>query len=79
MYMYGSYSHCRYRREMSVTVSHLWKRLATSIRSKIKEGSLIHSQTDVSYSCVRPVIDHQFRHNIGKVAVNPRGQSLAIT
>ena len=32
-------------------------------------------QTDVSFSCVYPVIDHEFRHNIVKVAVDPRGDS----
>ena len=30
---------------------------------------------DVSFSCVCPVIDHEFRHNIVKVAVDPRGHS----
>ena len=30
---------------------------------------------DVSFSCVGPVIDHEFRHNISKVAVDPRGES----
>ena len=28
-----------------------------------------------SFSCVCPVIDHEFRHNIVKVAVDPRGDS----
>ena len=28
---------------------------------------------DVSFSCVCPCIDHEFRHNIVKVAVNPPG------
>ena len=28
---------------------------------------------DVSFSCVCPVIDHEFRHNIVKVAVDSRG------
>ena len=32
-------------------------------------------QIDVSFSCVCPVIDHEFRHNIAKVAVDPRGDS----
>ena len=32
-------------------------------------------QIDVSFSCVCPVIDHEFRHNIVKVAVDPRGES----
>jgi len=29
-------------------------------------------QTDVSFLCVRPVIDHEFRHNIVKEAVDRR-------
>ena len=33
-------------------------------------------QIDVSFSCVCPVIDHDFRRNIVKVAVDPRGDSL---
>ena len=32
-------------------------------------------QADVSFSCVCPVIDHEFRHNIVKVAVDPRRDS----
>jgi len=28
-------------------------------------------QIDISFSCVCPVIDHEFRHNIVKVAVDP--------
>ena len=35
-------------------------------------------QIDVSFSCVCPVIDHELRHNIVKVAVDPRGDSLRI-
>ena len=34
-------------------------------------------QIDVSFSCVCPVIDHEFRHNIVKVAVDPRGPRSA--
>ena len=30
---------------------------------------------EVSFSCVCPVIDHEFRHNIVKVALDPRGYS----
>ena len=30
---------------------------------------------DVSFSCVCPVIDHEFCHNTVKVAVDPRGDS----
>ena len=37
----------------------------------LKVSSLL--QIDVSFSCVCPVIDHEFRHNIVKVAVDPRG------
>ena len=32
-------------------------------------------QIDVSFSCVCPVIDDEFRHDIVKVAVDPRGDS----
>ena len=31
-------------------------------------------QIEVSFSCVCPVIDREFRHNIVKVAVDPRSQ-----
>ena len=34
-------------------------------------------QIDVSFLCVCPVIDHEFRHNIVKVAVDPQ-TSLAM-
>ena len=32
-------------------------------------------QIDVSFSCVCPVIDHKFCHNIVKVAVDSQGDS----
>ena len=32
-------------------------------------------QIDVSFLCVCPVIDHEFRHHIVKVVVVPRGDS----
>ena len=32
-------------------------------------------QINVSFSCIYPVIDHEFRHNIVKVAVDSRGHS----
>ena len=32
-------------------------------------------QIDVGFSCVCPVIDNEFRHNIVKVAVDPLGDS----
>jgi len=33
------------------------------------------NQTDVSFSCVCPVIDHELRHNIVKIAVDLRGDN----
>ena len=33
------------------------------------------NKIDVTFSCVCPVIDHEFRHNIVKVALDPRGDS----
>ena len=32
-------------------------------------------QIDVSFSCICPVIDHEFHHNIVKVAVDPQDDS----
>ena len=32
-------------------------------------------QIDISFSCVCPVIDHEFRHNIVKVVVHLRDDS----
>ena len=32
---------------------------------------------DVSFSCVCPLIDHEFRHNIVKVAVDPQTVRLS--
>ena len=34
-----------------------------------------NKQIDVNFSCVCPVIDHKFCHNIVKVAVDPKGDS----
>ena len=34
-------------------------------------GIMINNKIDVSFSCVCPVIDYEFRHNIVKVAVDP--------
>ena len=34
---------------------------------------------DVSFLCVCPVIDHEFRHNIAKVAVDPWGDSYTVS
>ena len=35
-------------------------------------------QIDVSFQRVCPVIDNEFRHNIVKVAVDPRGDSRVV-
>ena len=35
-----------------------------------------NEQIDVSFSCVCPVTDHEFCHNIIKLAVDPRGDSV---
>ena len=37
--------------------------------------SVSSKQIDVSFSCICPVIDHKFCHNIVKVAVDPSGNS----
>ena len=37
---------------------------------------IVKKQVDVSFLCVCPVIDHEFRHHIVKVAVYPRGDSF---
>ena len=39
------------------------------------EDKQIELTNDASFSCVCPAIDHKFRHNIVKVAVDPRGDS----
>ena len=36
---------------------------------------IVKKQIDVSFPCVCPVIDDEYRHNIVKVAVDPRGDS----
>ena len=51
----------------------LGKKLYDTIR-KIRNKRNIRfqmKQIDVSFSCVCPVTDHEFRHNIVKVAVDP--------
>ena len=40
-----------------------------------RERLISLKKTDVRFSCVCPVIDYKFRHNIVKVAVDPRGDS----
>ena len=44
-------------------------------RERVASVVCISYQIDVSFSCGCPVIDHEFRHNIVKVAADPRGNS----
>ena len=37
--------------------------------------SKVNTKSSVSFSCVCPVVYHEFRHKIVKVAVDPRGDS----
>ena len=37
---------------------------------------MVNEQIDVSFSCFCPGIDHQFCHNIVKVAVDPQGDNV---
>ena len=41
----------------------------------LSSAPLSSEQIDVSFSCVCPAIDQEFRHSIVKVAVDPRGES----
>lgn len=34
---------------------------------------LSDEQIDISVSCLCPVIDHEFHHNLVKIAMNPQG------
>ena len=49
------------------------------MRQRTRAGNLTichrKKQIDVSFLCVCPVVDLEFRHNIVKVAVDPRGDS----
>ena len=44
-----------------------------NLKRKEQEKFISNWQIDVSFLCVCPVIDHEFRHHIVKVAVDPRG------
>ena len=44
-------------------------------KGQVTEQRTVKWSIDVSFSCVCPVIDHEFRHNIVKVVVDPRGDS----
>ena len=46
---------------------------STDVQKVLRKKAI--SQIDFSFSCGCPVIDHEFRHNIVKVAVDPRGDS----
>ena len=45
-------------------------------RDKLQPGGPLGPNEDLTFSWVCPVTDHEFRHNIVKVAVDPRGDSL---
>ena len=67
---------------MSVLLSicgqtHEFKIHATRQRATAGNSTICYrkKQIDVSFLCVCPVIDHEFRHHIVKVAVDPRGDS----
>ena len=47
--------------------------MCTGLQITRKIGSDIASQINISFLCVCPVIEHEFCHNIVKVAVDPRG------
>ena len=48
---------------------------ATVVLLKGQFGKCSHVQIDVSFSCLCPVIDHEFRDNIVEVAVDPQGDN----
>ena len=43
------------------------------MRQRARADNYHKKQVDVSFPCVGPVIHDEFRHNIFKVAVDPRG------
>ena len=56
------------------TLMHLWRGNVGTGMLGLPEA-IMHAGVVVSL-CVCPVIDHEFRHNIVKVAVDPRGDSF---
>ena len=55
----------------------IWQRASETVRYRKK-------QMDVSFSCVCPVIDNEFRHNIvkvvcGSIRLSPRGSTATLT
>ena len=49
--------------------------LAPTLQRKRVEKNCTRHVIDVRFSCICPVIDHEFRHNIVKVAVDTRRNS----
>ena len=49
--------------------------MSTTLRDREIKNRGSVQQIDVSFSCVCPVIDHEFHCNIVKVAVDPRSYS----
>jgi len=59
---------------------------ATRQRTRAENSTICYrkKQIDVSFLCVCPVIDHEFRHNIVKVVcgstrLSPRGSTATLT
>ena len=46
------------------------------MRQRARADNYHKKQVDVSFPCVGPVIHDEFRHNIVKVAVDPRGDCM---
>ena len=55
-------------------ISLYWNSNMATVTS-CENALVIIEHLDVSFSCVSLVTDHEFRHNIVKVAVDPRGNS----
>ena len=58
-----------------ISSGHFRRYLVEIAPVKVCVMTLNQKQIDISFSCVCAVIDHEFRHNIVKVAVDPRGES----
>ena len=50
----------------------IWQRASETVRYRKK-------QMDVSFSCVCPVIDNEFRHNIVSSRLLPRGSAATLS
>ena len=57
-----------------VKVTHFWNPF--DFKTKQRQVDVVCLKDIIRHICVCPVIDHEFRHNSIKVAVDPRGDSL---